>query len=125
MWQWTVDVDFVKTIWPEAVDIDPDVLSTLLYTASSLCAAYAPTHTDPGVTEQVPETWKLALIFQARHTWGQMSGARSRNTGRTVWPSRSIRWSSLRGISSVRKVPRYGGSDECRTEGRGGTDQGR
>ncbi|TSE15403.1 hypothetical protein B1A87_005250 [Arthrobacter sp. KBS0703] len=81
MWQWTVDVDFVKTIWPEAVDIDPDVLSTLLYTASSLCAAYAPTHTDPGVTEQVPETWKLALIFQARHTWGQMSGGQKQEYG--------------------------------------------
>jgi hypothetical protein len=81
MWQWFVDVDVVKRVWPESNDIWPTDLTRLLYTASSLCEAYAPAHPDSTVTEQIPELWQMAVIFQARHTWGQMSGGHREEYG--------------------------------------------
>lgn len=73
-----VNEAFVFKIWPEAEDIDPAVFATLMSTANSLCVAFAPLLPE-GAT--VPDSWKLAEIFQARHTWGQMSGGQREEYG--------------------------------------------
>ncbi|RNL52737.1 hypothetical protein [Arthrobacter oryzae] len=62
---------FVEEIWPEAADIESSVYFALMLTANALCVAYAPVLADGAV---VPDSWKLAEIFQARHTWSQFNG---------------------------------------------------
>jgi hypothetical protein len=73
-----VNEAYVLKVWPEAEDIDPQVFAALMSTANALCTAYAPVLPEGAV---VPDTWKLAEIFQARHTWGQMSGGNREEYG--------------------------------------------
>jgi hypothetical protein len=68
---WNTDRAFVEEVWPEAAEIEPDVYLTLMLTANALCVAYAPVLAE-GAT--VSDSWKLAEIFQARHTWSQFNG---------------------------------------------------
>lgn len=69
---------FVHSIWPEAADIDTAAFQVLMSTANALCAAYAP---PLPLGDEVPDAWKLAEIFQARHTWSQASGGNSQEYG--------------------------------------------
>jgi hypothetical protein len=68
---WNTDRAFVEEVWPEAEHIQADVYLTLMLTANALCVAYAPALPE-GAT--VSDSWKLAEIFQARHTWSQFNG---------------------------------------------------
>jgi hypothetical protein len=78
---WNSDDDFVFTIWPEAAELDPAVYARLMATSNSLCWAYAPSTPDGTYPNDVPETWKLAEIFQARHLWSQASGGNRQEFG--------------------------------------------
>jgi hypothetical protein len=73
-----VNEAFVQKVWPESEDIDPEVYTVLMSTANALCVAYAPLLPEG---EEPSDSWKLAEIFQARHTWGQMSGGNREEYG--------------------------------------------
>lgn len=75
---WNTDPTFVEQVWPDSVNLPAEVFDVLMNTANSICVAYAPVLPDG---EAVPESWKLAEIFQARHTWGQMSGGNREEIG--------------------------------------------
>ena len=76
-WNYTNQA-FVFDIWPEAADIDPATYAVLMNTANSLCVAYAPALP---LGQALPDAWKLAEIFQARHTWAQANGGTRQEFG--------------------------------------------
>lgn len=53
----------VTALWPESIDLEPDVLATLLAAATEQCAEFAPTLP---VGAAVPTAWRLAVVMQAR-----------------------------------------------------------
>lgn len=76
-WNYMNDA-FVFKIWPEAADIDPAVYAILMSTANALCVAYAPAIPEGAFPS---DSYKLAEIIQARHTWGQLSGGNRQEYG--------------------------------------------
>lgn len=88
MWNDLLDLTFVEAIWADSADIDPRVLESLFIAANDLCVAYAP----PLISGMaVPESFKIAEIFQARHIWTQASGGNRDEMGAdgfavTVYP---------------------------------------
>lgn len=76
-WNYTSNV-FVEAIWPDSADMDPQVLDTLLRISNAVCAAYAPALSE---TDTVPDSYKLAEIFQARDTWSKFNGGNSEQYG--------------------------------------------
>lgn len=69
---------FVLAVWTDAADIDPTVLDSLLRTANSVCVAYAPTLSVDAV---IPDSYKMAEIFQARDIWSKFGGGNSEQYG--------------------------------------------
>lgn len=69
---------FIEAIWPDAADIDPTVFDTLMRTANALCAAYAPALSEDAT---IPDSYKLAEIFQARDTWSKSQGGNREEYG--------------------------------------------
>lgn len=76
-WNYMNDT-FVHTIWPESEDIDPQTFAVLMATANALCVAYAPVLPDE---TNIPGNYKMAEIFQARHTWAQANGGIRQEVG--------------------------------------------
>jgi hypothetical protein len=66
-----MDEAFIFNVWPQAEELEPNVLERFMNTANSLCVAYAPALPDGAF---IPDTYKLAEIFQARHLWSQAQG---------------------------------------------------
>lgn len=70
--------DLVFNVWPDAADIEPSTFGWLMSTSHTLCSAYAPTLPEGAI---VPDSWKLAEIFQARDTWSKFQGGNSEQYG--------------------------------------------
>ena len=78
MWNDLLDLTFVESIWADAVDIDPRVIESLFIASHEICMAYAPALLEG---EAVPERYKVAEIFQARHIWTQAAGGNREEIG--------------------------------------------
>jgi len=70
---WNTDKMFVEEIWPDATGdkMSPEVYLLLMQAAHEVCVAYAPVLSEGA---PVPQAYKLAEIFQARHLHTQFHG---------------------------------------------------
>jgi hypothetical protein len=72
MYYWNQGNDlFIFAVWPDAEDMDIAVLDVYMSTANSLCVAYAPALP---LDADIPDAYKLAEVYQARHLWSQARG---------------------------------------------------
>jgi hypothetical protein len=69
---------FVEAVWPDSVELDPNVYETLFLTANSLCRAYAPSLADDA---PVSESYRLAEVITARDIASKMAGGNSQSMG--------------------------------------------
>lgn len=69
---------FVFNVWPDAAEIDSITFQVLMSTANSVCTAYAPALPDGAA---VPDSWRLAEIFQARDTFSKFNGGNTEQYG--------------------------------------------
>lgn len=70
--------ELIFEIWPDAEELPLTVLDVYMSTANSLCVAYAPAL--PELAE-IPNAYKLAEIYQARHIWSQARGGNREEFG--------------------------------------------
>lgn len=73
-----MDQTFIFNFWPEAEELETNVLDRLMATANALCVAYAPALPEGAF---VSDSYKLAEIFQARHIWSQAMGGNREEYG--------------------------------------------
>lgn len=74
---WNVDPSFVEEIWAESAEIEPAMLQAVLDAANAACTAWA-----PALPEQpVPDAWRVAEIYQARHIWATFQGSNQGEVG--------------------------------------------
>lgn len=69
----------IDEMWPDASTLDDGTVQTVLEAAQEQCASYAPPLSEG---QQVPSSYKVALLMQARATWRSMIAG----SGDTIGP---------------------------------------
>ena len=69
--------NFIFSVWEDAEDLADETLDLLFEAAYEVCKAFA-----PGLRgAEVPTSYKLAEIMQARHIYGQFRGGNRESFG--------------------------------------------
>lgn len=61
-----VTTEQAEALWADAANLDPDILVFLLESAHSDCVTFLPEGAEDTAPEDVPASWKLAEVYQAR-----------------------------------------------------------
>ena len=61
-----VTTEQAEALWADAANLEPDVLQLLLDSAHTDCVAFLPDGAEDTAPEDVPASWKLAEVYQAR-----------------------------------------------------------
>jgi hypothetical protein len=76
-----VTTEQAEALWADAAHLDPDVLETLLESAHTDVVAFLPDGAEETPAEDVPASWRLAEVYQARSRYTALLAGNDGNVG--------------------------------------------